>query len=135
MEIGAGDRKRATEVRVACAPVPGPVPGLNEPKRRRLVLVEMSRATASPGWRGPCSGKWTFDSRRVAMWPGRVCEGWVGSAEVWDPGGPEAFQERGKFEQVWPWGLTLDNPSWVTISVCQATSELAWPVVRESGLV
>lgn len=79
-------------------PVPEPVPGLNEPKRRRLVLVEMSRATASPGWRGPCSGKWTFDSRRVAMWPGRVRR--VGSAVVWDPGGPEAFQEGRQFEQL-----------------------------------
>lgn len=78
-------------------PVPEPVPGLNEPKRRRLVLVEMSRATASPGCRGPCSGKWTFDSRRVAMWPGRVRR--VGSAVVWDPGGPEAFQEGRQFEQ------------------------------------
>lgn len=52
--------------------MPVPVPGLNEPKRRRLVLVEMSRATASPGWRGPCSGKWTFDSRRIAMGSGLV---------------------------------------------------------------
>ena len=74
-------------------PVPEPVPGLSEPKRRRLVLVEMSRATASPGWRGPCSGKWTFDSRRIAMGSGLVR--WVGSAVVWDPGGPEAFQEEG----------------------------------------
>ena len=94
MEIGAGDRKRATEASGLCpVPEPEPVPGLNEPKRRRLVLVEMSRATASPGWRGPCSGKWTFDGRRVAMWPGRV--GRVGSGVVWDPGGPEAFRREG----------------------------------------
>lgn len=86
-------------------PVPEPVPGVNEPKRQRLVLVEMSRATASPGWRGPCSGKWTFDSRWIAMGSGLVP--WVGSAVVWDPGGPEAFQEEGSLSS---WGLGALGP-------------------------
>lgn len=89
-------------------PVPEPVPGLNEPKRRRLVLVEMSRATASPGWRGPCPGKWTFDSRRIAMGPGLVP--WVGSAVVWDPGGPEAFQEEGSLSRRGPLGPDPGRP-------------------------
>lgn len=55
------------------------------------------------------------------MWPGRVRR--VGSGVVWDPGGPEAFQEGRQFEQLWPWGLTRDDPSWATI--CLSSHERA----------
>lgn len=48
---------------------------------------------------------------------------WVGSAVVWDPGGPEAFQEEGSLEQTGPWGLTRDDPSWATI--CLSSHERA----------
>lgn len=64
------------------------------------------------------------------MGPGLVP--WVGSAVVWDPGGPEAFQEEGSLSGRGPWGLTRDDPSWATI--CLSSHERAWPVVRESGL-
>lgn len=42
------------------------------------------------------------------MWPGRVRR--VGSAVVWDPGGPEAFQEPDSLSSLWPWGLTPGRP-------------------------
>lgn len=35
----------------------------------------------------------------------------------------------GQFEQLGPWGLTRDDPSWATI--CLSSHERAWPVVRE----
>lgn len=80
---------------------------------------------------------------------------WVGSAVVWDPGGPEAFQEEGSLSRRGLWGLTRDDPSWATICLSshervtlargpRVWSGLAWgwgldlvlglpPGVREDG--
>lgn len=47
----------------------------------------------------------------------------VGSAVVWDPGGPEAFQEEGSLSRRGLEGLTRDDPSWATI--CLSSHERA----------
>lgn len=61
VQVGAGDKRRLYGA-----------PGLIE-LQRRLLLLEMSRKTAFPDWRGPRQSNGAFDRNRIAMRSGLPC--------------------------------------------------------------